>query len=362
MKKNWKTFLNQEITFRRKKFTDKKKQQLYNDLSTLLSSGINIINAFELLKESFSKSKDKVFIDSIIELIIEGASLSEAFEKTGKFSAYEFYSIKIGEETGQVNKVLSDLNIYFKKKIDQKRKIIGAFMYPAIVILTALMAVFFMMNFVVPMFEEIYKRFDSGIPALTKIVINISHALSEIIIIMVIISIIIIVFYYIVRDKLWFREYKNSLLLKLPLLGELIRKTYLLRFCLSMELLTGSDIALINSITLVKKMISFYPLQNSLNGIYNDLLYGMPLNESMKKFKIFDNRMTSLIKVAEETNKFENTFSILRNQYQSDIDYKSSIISSVMEPLLIIMIGIVVAVILISMYLPIFKISSEFNF
>ncbi len=353
--------LNKDISLGKNRFPDKKKLQLYNDLSMLLSSGIDIRNAFEIIEENFPHKKDKQLISSIYKNIVEGSTISKAFIDSGKFSAYEYFSIQIGEETGRLNQVLSDLSEYFKKKIDQKRKIMGAFMYPIIVVITAILAIAFMLNFIVPMFDEIYKRFDKELPALTKFIIKISEQSSTIIVVLFLLVISFILFRIFAKKYDFYQKMKDSLLMKLPLFGEIIKKIHISRFCLSMELLLSSKLPLINALGLIKNMITFYPLNDAISRIEEKIMNGKSFHESMLPENIFDKRMSSLVKVGEEVNQLDNTFSILKEQYQTEVEHKSSMISSILEPLMIVFIGVFVAIILISMYLPIFKLSSSFG-
>ena len=117
--------LNQDLSFS-KSYPDKKKEQFYSEISLLLSAGTDIKTALELIVEETEKDKDKKLLESIKNDIINGASFSEALRHTGKFTEYEYYSLKVGEESSRVDLVLTDLATFFKRKIDQKRKLSGA--------------------------------------------------------------------------------------------------------------------------------------------------------------------------------------------------------------------------------------------
>jgi type IV pilus assembly protein PilC len=354
--------LSSEIILFKRELSNKKKLNFYSDLQVLLSSGIDIKTAFELILDNFNKIDDKRIFTQIKDDIINGVSISEAFGKSGKFSMYEIFSIKIGEETGKLNIVLKELSGYFTKKIEQKRKIVSAFSYPAIVLLTAIGAVFFMMRFIVPMFEDVFKRFGNELPALTKTIINISHGFSNYLLGFILIFAFVSTFIYFHRKNETYRKYSTAFILKLPVFGELIRKINISRFCLGMELLLTSKTPILNSIQLMQKMIPFYPIESSMRTIENDLLHGVPLNVSMGHFNIYDKRMISLIKVAEEVNQLDIIFSKLKDQYNADVEYLAGNINSIMEPLLIIFIGIFVGLILVSMYLPMFQMSTGITY
>ena len=141
-------------------------------------------------------------------------------------------------------------------------------------------------------------------------------------------------------------------------MGNFVRSIYLAQFTQAVALLTSSKVPLLSSIQMVKRMIRFYPLQDALDHMETRIMQGVSLHESMKEGKIFDNRMTALIKVAEETNQTEYIFEKLNQQYALDVQQKSKMLSTLMEPLIIVLVGFFVGVILVSMYLPMFRLSS----
>ncbi len=353
-------FLNKDIKLFGDNLSDKKKKDIYNDLYVLLSSGLDIKTVLEIIEEDV-KPKERKLIIQIKENVLSGISLSKSLEKTGKFSPYEYYSLQIGEESGHLIEVLKDLSNYYDKKVEQKRKIVSAFSYPAIVFITAILAILFMLNYIVPMFQDVFKRFgDDDIPWLTKKVIDISKVFPYYVYFLIFIIITIIIISKIFKEEDWFRNISGKIALNMPFFSDIIRKIYITRLCLSMELLSSSKVPLIKSIQLMKKMIGFYPLEIALGEIEKDITNGMLLHESMKKFKIFDKRMISLIRVAEEVNKLTEVFKRLKDQYSEEVEHKTNMIGSVLEPFIIIFVGLFVAIILISMYLPMFQLSTSF--
>ncbi len=351
-------FLNKDIKFFGSSFSDRKKERFYSELSILFTSGIDIRSAIELIEEEQAKEKDKILFSNIKESIVSGASLSNAVEKTGMFSAYEYYSIQIGEESGRLIEVLQELSEFFAKKIQQKRQLTSALSYPAIVFLTSFGAIFFMMKFVVPMFADVFKRFKGELPYFTKLIIRLSDAFSNYSFYFFIILTLLIVFLYSQRQTIWFRKSSANLLLRTPIINSMIRKIYLARFCQSMNLLISAKTPLVSAIELVKKMISFYPIEISLEIIQQDIMKGQPLHTSLAKFKIYNKRMISLIKVAEEVNQLDTMFGKLAKQYSDEVEHQTSILGSLIEPLMIILLGFIVGAILVAMYLPLFQMSS----
>lgn len=351
-------FLNKDIKFFGSSFSDKKKERFYSELSILFTSGIDIRSAIELIEEEQAKEKDKILFSNIKESIVSGASLSNAVEKTGMFSAYEFYSIQIGEESGRLIEILQELSVFFAKKIQQKRQLTSALSYPAIVFLTSFGAIFFMMKFVVPMFADVFKRFKGELPYFTKLIIRLSDAFSNYSFYFFIILTLLIVFLYSQRQTIWFRKSSANILLRTPIINSMIRKIYLARFCQSMNLLISAKTPLVSAIELVKKMIGFFPIEISLEIIQQDIMKGLPLHTSLAKFKIYNKRMISLIKVAEEVNQLDTMFGKLAKQYSDEVEHQTSILGSLIEPLMIILLGFIVGAILVAMYLPLFQMSS----
>ena len=125
-----------------------------------------------------------------------------------------------------------------------------------------------------------------------------------------------------------------------------------------MNLLISAKTPLVTAIELVKKMVGFYPLEISLQTIQDDILKGQPLHLSLSKFKIYNKRMVSLIKVAEEVNQLDTIFLKLSKQYSDEVEHQTSILGSLIEPAMIIFLGAFVAIILVAMYLPLFQMSS----
>jgi type IV pilus assembly protein PilC len=352
-------FLNKDIKLFGAAFNDKKKERFYSELFILFSAGVDIRSALELIEEEQIKEKDKLLFASIKESIIAGKSLSQALKQTGLFTMYEYYSLQIGEESGRLTEVLSELSTFFTKKIQQKRQLTSALSYPTVVFFASFGAIFFMMKFVVPMFSDVFKRFKGELPAFTKLIIRISDAFGNYSIYFILFFIGASAFLYSQRNTIWFRKYGAALILRTPIMKDMIAKIYLARFCQSMNLLISAKTPLVTAIDLVKKMVGFYPIEVSLEIVQDDLLKGKPLHLSLSKFSIYNRRMISLIKVAEEVNQLDTMFERLSKQYGDEVEHQTSILGSLIEPIMIIFLGVLVAVILVAMYLPLFQMSTK---
>lgn len=352
------SFLNKEIAIFNSAFNNKIKEDFYTELSVLLKAGISLKDGLDLLQNSQNKKQNKEVLNTICDSIISGKSLSEALKSHKQFTDYEYYSIKIGEETGTLSQVSEQLGSFFARKNEQRRNLISALTYPIIILSTAFLVVTFMLWFVVPMFQDIFKQQNVELPGITKFIISISEFVGNYGWLMLFFIIGAFVLKSLLEKKRKFKQYKDAFILKLPFIGNFAKVIYLSQFTQAVALLTASKVPMVNSIQLVTQMIGFYPLQNALEAVEQDLLKGASLSQGLKQHKLFDDKMVALVKVAEETNQTEFIFERLNKQYDNQVQQQSKMLSTIMEPMIILFVGILVGVILVAMYLPMFRLSS----
>ncbi len=348
------------ISFQRG-FTDKSKEKIYRELSVLLTSGITLKKALEIVLDQIKNKKNKGIIQQIYEDIISGKSLYDSVTRTNKFSAYEIYSIKIGEETNNLKEIFDELQLFFDRKIQLKRQITTISTYPIFVIVIAISVLTFMLKSVVPMFGKVFKQFGKELPSLTKNIIYLSNNFTNILIIFFLTIIIIIGIHRFYRNANGYRNFFASLFLKIPFLGPLIKTIYLARFCQTLSLLLGARLPLIESLNLIKKIINYYPIESTLDTVKKEIILGRSFGESLMQHKIYDSSLTSMVKVAEEVNELDGMLHKLSKQYTEEVAYKTKTFGVVMEPLIITIIGGLVGVIMIAMYLPMFDLSKILN-
>ncbi len=350
--------LTKEISLFGNAFNNKKKEQWYAELNVLLKSGINLKNGLELLVETQKKEKDQKFMATMLSKLVEGNSFSDILKNDKNFTNYEYYAIKIGEQTGQLAQIASELSEFYKRKNDLKREIVSALTYPIIVLCTALIVIAFMLKYVVPMFVDIFKQNNVELPGITKSIIAFSDFVGNNGLLLLITLLIVIGCIAFLSTKMWFRKILGSFQLRIPILGNYFRKIYMAQFTQAISLLTSAKVPMVDSLDLVKDMISFYPLQQGLEKTNRLVIQGDKLSTSFSQSTIFDKKMIAMVRVAEETNQTEYIFQKLNEQYNQQVKYQSQVISNVLNPILTILVGVIVGVILIAMYLPMFRLSS----
>lgn len=352
--------LNKEITFLEKKFGPKEKESFYSELGLLLATGVDIKTAFEIIEEDIPNKKHKLLLEHIKNDIISGKRIYEAISRHDKiFSKYEAQSIKIGEETGKLADVLKELGAFYLSSIKLRRQIIGVMTYPVVVISMAILIVYFMLSFVVPIFSDIFTQTGGELPEITQLLIKMSDKSQIIFYILFSFIAAAVLVHKTQRKKEWYRKYTSAFFLRIPVLNKLIQKIYLARFCQSMKLLAGAKVMINEALDLVKNMIEYYPMEHALEIVKNEVVKeGKLLNESLAKHTIFPKKLVALIKLSEEVNAPEIIFEKLHQQYSAEIEHQQAVIGKLIEPVFIIILGLFVGFILVAMYLPMFEMSS----
>ena len=341
------------------KLNNKRREIFYLELYSMLQAGMDIKDSFDILIDQQDKQTLSDLFGMIKADIIGGYSLSESLQRSQQFTAYEYFCIQIGEESGQLMKVLEQLAKYFGDKSRLSRQIMKSISYPIVILITSVFAVGFMITFIVPMFSNIFQRFGKELPGLTKVFINLSEGFkNNFFWIFFLITGIIMIIRFFWNNKL-FQKKRQVLFSRLPYFGEMIRSIYLARFCSALSLLMGAKVPLVQSIQLVIKMIEYHPIKVALEQVENDLVQGKSLHYSFGQFKIFDAKMISLIKVGEEVNRLEFFFAKLQSYYADDVDMKSNALNTFLEPIIIIFLGLTIGTMLVAMYLPMFQLSSS---
>lgn len=352
------SYLKKEISLFGNSLSSKKKYNFYNELAVLLKANITLKDALSLITKNQVKENDKLIFDGILEKILSGKSLSTAIKESKHFTNYEYHSIHIGEETGTLSLICNRLGQFFERKNEQKRIVISALTYPAIVLSTAILVVVFMLSYVVPMFKGIFEQNKLELPYLTKLIVSFSEAIQNYGWYFFFLGIAIFFGLKFLIKNHKFRELYHNAILRTPILGKFILKIYLAQFTQAMSLLTSSKVPILNSIQLVKNMIDFIPLQNALQKVEESILKGKSLSESLTGNIIFNDRIISLVKVAEETNQTEYIFNQLNEQYNNEVVQQSKLVATVIEPFIVLIVGLIVGLLLIALYLPMFKLSS----
>ncbi len=352
-------WLQRDISFSGNSLKLKEKEQFYSEFSVLLTAGLDLRSALKIVLEGALSKKLKEVIEDISEAVLSGSNLSEAMQHTKKFQDYDVYNVQIGEQTGRLDTVLENLQTYYAGQIKQRQQIMSAISYPALILLVAIGAIVFMFNFLVPMFVQVFDRFGGKLPAITQLVINISNFVTAAMPYVSLLILALVVSYFVLLRYPWFKKALHYTLLRLPFIGGLLGKIYSQRVFRSLALLFESKVSLMDALQLVGKMIPFIPYQQAMQTIEDVILHGGKLNEGFAQFSFFDPKTVALVKVGEEVNRLEFAFDKLSQQLSDELNARISTLNTVLEPVLIVFVGVLVGFILVAMYLPMFQLSTS---
>lgn len=345
-----------------KTISDIKKEMIFSELHSLLISGLDFSMAFTMLIDSESENSVRKTLDEIYKSVIKGYSLGKSFEKSGRFTALDSGVVTIGEETGKLCDALLFLANYYASKVSQRRMIMGAVSYPLIIIVVAVVVLIFMIMVIVPMFEQVYARMGGEMPAITQFIISLSRSFHyyAFTVLAIIIGCWLFLTLYGSNGKV--QSVTSKIILHTPMVGMFVKKSTQARFCKLLFLLYSSGVPLLRGINMLRDIITFYPYKNSFKAICDGLNRGKSIAETMESYSnIYDKKLTVLIKVGEQTNRLGQMLQKQGDDITNELHHKLKSIGSTLEPLLILFVGAIVAVILIAMYMPMFKIGGVIN-
>lgn len=337
------------------------KEAFFSELAVLLQAGLDIRSALSLMQDNDVKPKVQETYTQVYDTLIRGASLADAMDATQQFSIYELSSVRIAEESGKLLPVLERLAAHFAKSIQLKRLLLSALSYPVLVLIVAGFSLLFLLNFLVPLFGDIYARLDQDLPGITQFIIDFSNRLNQTLPYLILVNLIVLGIAWYFRKTPFFRRWSAAIITRLPLFGPLIQKVFLSRFAHGLSFLLQSSVPLNQALGLVKDMVSFYPISEHLPQVQQQIFNGKGLYESLESITIVPGRMRALIKIGEETNHLPQMLAKIAHQYDDEVEQKTKLLGSLLEPLLIVFLAITVGIVLVSMYLPIFKLVTNFG-
>lgn len=339
------------------KLNTKNKQALFLELNILLSAGLDLNSAISLIIEE-SKNRIVTILTLVQKQIIGGAALHEAMSQTKMFQRFEINAVQIGEETGNLAIVTKSIADFYENKNQLRKQFTSALTYPVLVIVAAFIVLFFMLNNVVPMFGNIFNRFDQELPESTQFILSLSNWLNNNLkqLFIGVVSFVLLIV-YLSRQTFW-KNNVHKLIYTTPFIGKVFKQYHMAHFAQSMNLLLRSKISLDRALKLTSGMVTFLPVRNAIENIIPKLIGGKSLTQSMKEESVFSGKVITMIGVGESVNRLVESFGQLSDQLKKEMDHLSKLLNSFLEPALIIFVALIVGFILIAMYLPLFSLST----
>lgn len=328
-------------------------------LATMIDAGLPLVQSLDILSMQQESKAFKEVIKNIKEDVEGGSTFAGALRKHPKvFDELYTNLVVAGEEGGILDNVLNRLAIYIEKAESLKKKIKSAMVYPSTIVGVAVIVVAVLMIFVIPVFAKIFSSMGHTLPLPTLIVIGMSNIMKKYFLLLIV-ALVILVFmlrrYYATeKGKLTI----DSLILKLPVFGTLFRKVAVARFSRTLATLITSGVPILDGLTITSKTAGNKLIEYAIMKARTSISEGETIAEPLARSEVFPPMVTQMIAVGESTGSLDSMLSKIADFYEEEVDVAVATLTSLLEPLLMVFLGVTVGGVVIAMYLPIFKIAT----
>lgn len=327
-------------------------------LATMIDSGIPLVHALGILAEQIENKNFKGIVITVRQDIEAGMGFCDALAKHPKvFSELFINMVKAGETSGMLDEVLDRLATYLEKSAALSRKIRASLAYPTVVVTMAMLITAVLLLKVVPTFKGIFEILGGQLPFPTRILIGLSDLLRHYFFLLAVLLVILVFLFkrYINTEKGRYRFDLHKL--KAPVLGQLFRKLAVAKFSRTFATLVKSGVAILSALEIVSRTSGNKVIEKAVLNCSQSVRNGEPISQPLSKDNVFPPMVCRMISVGEQTGQLEKMLSKIADFYDEQVDAATSALTSMIEPLVIAFLGIVIGGIVISLFLPIFKIT-----
>ncbi len=324
-----------------------------SQLAILMDAGLPIVRSLKILAGQMKPCLLKNIITEISEDVETGSSLSESIAKHPKaFDKLYVNMVKAGEAGGVLDTILQRLAHFMEKAQILKRKVIGALIYPAAVISIAVVILAGIMIFVIPKFKEVYSSLNQTLPALTQLLLNVSEFCAGYWWVVVIAGILLVILIKVSGKTKGGRYTLDKFKLHVPVFGVIIRKSVIARFCRTLGTLIQSGVPILEALAIVKGALGNEVVSSAVSKVHDSIREGETIAEPLAQSGIFDDMVINMIDVGEETGELDKMLMKIADNYELEVDSAVSNLMSILEPILIIGMGLTIGFIVVALFLP----------
>ncbi len=326
-------------------------------VATMLGAGVPLVQSLQIIAKSNEKPAIRDLIGAVAAEVETGTTLSESLRKHPKYFD-ELYCdlVDAGEQSGALETIYDRISIYKEKAEALKSKIKKAMFYPAMVVAVALIVTTILLLFVIPQFEEIFSGFGAELPAFTQMVIGLSNFMQN--------------YWYIIfggaiaavfafksahKKSQKVRDNTDKFVLKIPIISPILNKAAMARFARTLSTTFAAGIPLIEALQSAAGASGNYVYRSAINNIRTEVIAGMQMHIAMRTTNIFPDMVTQMIMIGEESGDLDGMLTKVADIYEQQVDDAVDGLTSLIEPLIMVVLGVLVGGMVIAMYLPIFK-------
>lgn len=345
-----------QVSFFTPKIKSKDLQIFTRQFATLINAGIPILDALKILAQG---SPDKILKDALVQIsasIESGKRLSESMAQHPRvFDALYCNMIKAGEEAGILDTILLRLSTYAEKSEKIKAQVKGALTMPTFICIAAIGVITGIIVFIIPKFEEIYKSSGKALPGLTQLVVNLSLAMRTnwVVIIVAIMALIYLAYMYLNSEdgKINFDKF----IINAPVIGDVVQKVSVARMSRTMSTLLSSGINMLEAIEIASKTAGNIVIETALRNCKESVTVGKPFNVPLSRQKEIPQMVSQMVAIGEQSGTLDSMLGKVADFYEEEVENSIKAMTSLIEPVMMVGLGAMIAFILVAMYLPIFQ-------
>ena len=323
-------------------------------LSTLQDAGLPILRSLQILEQQQKPGLLKAIIGGVAEEVEGGGTLSDAMAKYPKaFDKLYVNMINAGEAGGVLDLILARLADFMEKAAKLKKKVIGAMIYPGVVISIAVGIVSMIMIFVIPKFEQIFKDFGTKLPTITQYLLDVSRWFANWGWAYVIASpIVFSLIWKLIRTSEGGKYATDAVKLKIPILGNILGKTAIARFTRTLGTLISAGVPILDAINITKETCGNEVYSRALAKVHDAIREGESMADPLRATKVCDAIVVNMVDVGEETGDLDKMLMKIADNYDNDVDVMVGSLISILEPVMVVVLGVIVGFIVIALFMP----------
>lgn len=329
-------------------------------LATMLEAGVPLVQSFDIIGRGHDNATMKELLLGVKADIESGNSLTEALRKKPIYFDELFCNlVEAGEHAGILETLLDKIATYKEKTESLKAKIKKALVYPAAVVVVAAIVTAILLLFVVPVFEELFNDFGADLPSFTRWVLDISAWLQEwwwMCLLVLIGS--VFTFEYFRKRSRKFNHFMDKLYLKIPAIGSILHKAAIARFARTLSTMSAAGVPLVEAMTSVAGATGNIVYSEAVLKMRDEIATGQQLQFSMQQAKLFPHMVVQMVAIGEESGNLDGMLAKVADFYEEEVDNAVDNLSSLLEPMIMIVLGVIIGGLVIAMYLPIFKLGA----
>lgn len=329
-------------------------------MSFMINAGIPLAQALEISLNQNQNHTFKNIIEIVLRDVQTGLSFARALEKHAKvFDPVIINLVRAGEESGKLDVILERVADDMEKKQEFNGKVKGALIYPIVIMCAIVVVVVMLLVFMIPEMSKLFEDRNAELPYLTRMIVSVSdflRGIGGVFTLIIVIASAIALFYY--RKTASGRIVTDQFFLKMPIFGQLVSKSQVASFCRTFSMLVSAGVPILDALKLVADSSTNMVFTNTILDIRKKVEKGIPLSQPFLNTNTFPQVMGHMIRVGEETGQMDDIVSKVGIQYAKEVDQMASNLTKLMEPLILIVMGVIIGILAIAVYLPIFSLGT----